>query len=138
LTNSIKLWGFKMDSTESNALKMDFLSSDALKNRTSMEKISLIVEKVKAGDLLVMEGGLTPSEEAELIETTMREIDIENFVGIDIYTLEKDKISFFGLSKKKTIGITIIGPANVMKSVKKKSNFLSMIANLGDSGASLH
>jgi uncharacterized protein len=127
-----------MDSTESNALKMDFLSSDALKNRTSMEKISLIVEKVKAGDLLVMEGGLTPSEEAELIETTMREIDIENFVGIDIYTLEKDKISFFGLSKKKTIGITIIGPANVMKSVKKKSNFLSMIANLGDSGASLH
>jgi hypothetical protein len=127
-----------MDSTESNALKMDFLSSDALKNRTSMEKISLIVEKVKAGDLLVMEGGLTPAEEAELIETTMREIDIENFVGIDIYTLEKDKISFFGLSKKKTIGITIIGPANVMKSVKKKSNFLSMIANLGDSGASLH
>ena len=127
-----------MDSKESNALKMDFLSSDALKTRTSMEKISMIVDKVKEGDLLVIEGGLTPSEEAELIETTMREIDIENFVGIDIYTLEKDKSSFFGLSKKKTIGITIIGPANVMKAVKKKQNFLSMIANLGDSGASLH
>ena len=36
-----------MDSTESNALKMDFLSSDALKNSTSMEKISMIVDKVK-------------------------------------------------------------------------------------------
>ena len=68
----------------------------------------------------------------------MREIDIENFMGIDIYTLEKDKIIIFWAFKKKTIGITIIGPANVMKSVKKKSNFLSMIANLGDSGASLH
>ena len=127
-----------MDSTDTNALKMDFVSSEALKNSTSMEKISMIVDKVKEGDLLVIEGALTPSEEAELIETTMREIDIENFVGIDIYTLEKDKSSFFGLSKKKTIGITIIGPANVMKTVKKRENFLSMIANLGDSGASLH
>lgn len=127
-----------MDSKEPNALKMDFLSSDALKTRTGMEKISMIVDKVKNGDLVVIEGGLTPGEEADLIETTMREIDVENFMGIDIFTLETNKTSFFGLSKKKTIGITIIGPANVMKAVKKKSNFLSMIANLGDSGASLH
>ena len=127
-----------MDNKESNALKMDFLSSDALKTRTGMEKISMIVDKVKDGDLVVIEGGLTPEEEANLIETTMREIDVENFMGIDIFTLETNKTSFFGLSKKKTIGITIIGPANVMKAVKKKSNFLSMIANLGDSGASLH
>jgi uncharacterized protein len=119
-------------------LKMDFLSSDALESRSSMEKISMIIGRVKEGDILVIEGGLSPSEEAELIETTMREIDVENFVGIDVYTLEKDESSFFGLSKKKTVGLTIIGPANVMRSVKKKSNFLSMIAELGDSGASVH
>jgi hypothetical protein len=117
---------------------MDFLSSDALKNRSSMEKIAMIVDKVKNGDLLVMEGGLTPSEEAELIETTMREIDVENFLGIDIYTLEKDQSTFFGLSKRKTVGITIIGPANVMKTVKRKSNFLSMIAQLGGADAPVH
>ncbi len=121
-----------------NGLKMDFLSSDALLAHTSMEKISMIVERVKEGNLVIIEGGLSPEEEAELIETTMREIDIENFVGIDIYTLEKDRKSLFGISKKKTVGLTIIGPANIMKTVKKKSNFLSMIANLGDSGASLH
>jgi hypothetical protein len=119
-------------------LKMDFLSSDALESRSSMEKISMIIGRVKEGDILVIEGGLSPSEEAELIETTMREIDVENFVGIDVYTLEKDESSFFGLSKKKTVGLTIIGPANVMRSVKKKSNFLSMIAELGDSSASVH
>ena len=121
-----------------NSLKMDFLSSDALKNRSSMEKIAMIVDKVKNGDLLVMEGGLTPNEEAELIETTMREIDVENFLGIDIYTLEKDQSTFFGLSKRKTVGITIIGPANVMKTVKRKSNFLSMIAQLGGADAPVH
>lgn len=127
-----------MDEVNINALKMDFLSSDALTSHTSMEKVSMIVDKVKDGDLVVIEGGLAPEEEAELIETTMREIDVENFMGIDIYTLEKDEKSFFGLSKRRTIGITIIGPANVMKTVKKRSNFLSMIANLGDADASMH
>lgn len=123
---------------ETNALKMDFLSSDALKDRSSIEKISMIVERVKKGEILVIEGGLEPEEEAELIETTMREIDVESFVGIDIYTLEKDESSFFGLSKKKTVGITIIGPANIMKQVKRKSNFISMVASLGDSDASMY
>lgn len=138
-TNGLKTDVKTTDQTDINTgLKMDFLSSSALNAHTSMEKISMIVERVKNGDLVVIEGGLAPEEEAELIETTMREIDVENFMGIDIYTLEKDQSSFFGLSRKKTVGITIIGPANVMKEVKKKSNFLSMIANLGDSDASMH
>lgn len=113
-------------------LKMDFISSEALENATSMEKIYMIIKKVKEGAVVVMEGDLTPSERAELIETTMREIDVENFVGIDVHTLERDSSSFFGLSKKKTVVITIIGPANVMKTVKKQSNFLSMVADLNN------
>src|SRR5690606_28218573 len=121
-----------------DGLKMDFLSSKALEDKSSIEKISLIIDRVKDGDILVLEGSLSPSEEAELIETTMREIDVDNFVGIDIYTLEKDEKAFLGLSKRRTVGLTIIGPANVMRTVKKKSNFLSMIAEIGDSGASVH
>jgi len=113
-------------------LKMDFISSEALENVTSFEKVSMIINKVKKGSVVVMEGGLTPSERAELIETTMREIDIENFVGIDIHTLEKNSASFFGLSKKKTVVITIVGPANLMKTVKKQSNLLSMVAEISN------
>ncbi|MDR2830113.1 MAG: DUF2073 domain-containing protein [Methanobrevibacter sp.] len=111
-------------------LKMDFISSNALESATSMEKIYMIIERVKKGNVVVMDGGLTPSERAELIETTMREIDIDNFVGIDVHTLEKDSSSFFGLSKKKIVVITIVGPANLMKTIKKQSNFLSMVASL--------
>jgi hypothetical protein len=114
-------------------LKMDFISSEALESATSMEKIYMIIERVKKGNVVVMAGGLTPSERAELIETTMREIDIDNFVGVEVETLEKDTSSFFGLSKKKTVAITIVGPANLMKTVKKQSNFLSMVANLKSS-----
>ncbi|KZX10551.1 OapB/ArvB family protein [Methanobrevibacter filiformis] len=113
-----------------NGLKMDFISSEALENASSMEKIYMIIERVKKGNIVVMEGGLTNYERTELIETTMREIDIENFVGIDVHTLEKDTTSFLGFSKKKTVVITIVGPANLMKTVKKQSNFLSMVADI--------
>ncbi|MDR1721415.1 MAG: DUF2073 domain-containing protein, partial [Methanobrevibacter sp.] len=107
-----------------------------LENATSMEKIYMIIDKVKNGSIVVMEGGLTPGERAELIETTMREIDIENFVGVDVHTLEKVSKGFLGLSKKKEVVITVVGPANVMKTVKKQSNFLSMVANIGNQSKS--
>lgn len=116
-----------------NSVKMNFLSSEVLLNVTAMEKIYLIIDKVKDGDIVVLEGGLTPSEEAELIETTMREIDIENFRGIDIQTLEKNKPGFLGLSNKKRISLTIIGPANIMKEVKRQPNILSVVAGLDKS-----
>ena len=116
-------------------LKMDFISSEALENASSMEKIYMIIERVKKGNVVVMEGGLTNYERTELIETTMREIDIENFVGIDVQTLEKDTSSFLGFSKKKTVVNTIVGPANLMKTVKKQSNFLSMVADFENANA---
>lgn len=114
-------------------LKMDFVSSKALENTSSMEKIYMIIERVKEGNLVVMEGGLTTPEKTELIETTMREIDIENFVGIDVQTLEESSSSFLGFSKKNTI-ITIIGPANLMKTVKKQSSILSLVAEISNGG----
>lgn len=127
LKNSIN-GGFKIE-----GLKLDFISSEALENISSIEKIYKIIGLVKEGNLVVMEGGLSTSEETELIETTMREIDIENFVGIDVNTLEKRSSSFLGFSRKTTV-ITIIGPANLMKTVKKQSNFLSMVAGVTDNG----
>jgi len=85
-----------------------------------------------------MEGGLSTSEKTELIETTMREIDVEddsaNFVGIDINTLDKDSSTFFGFLKRKTV-ITVIGPADVVKTVEKQSNFLSMVAEVSEKGS---
>ena len=38
---------------------MDF-SSKALEDKSSMEKISLIIDRVKDGDILVLEGSLSP------------------------------------------------------------------------------
>ncbi|MDR0912311.1 MAG: DUF2073 domain-containing protein [Methanobrevibacter sp.] len=115
-----------------DGIKLDFISFEAIENATSMEKISMIIERVKKGSVVVVEGNLTPLERTELIETTMREIDIENFVGIDIQTLEKDTKSLFGFKKKKQVVITIVGPANVMHNVKKQSNILSIVAKLDE------
>ena len=98
-----------------------------------MEKIYKIIGLVKKGNLVVMEGGLSTSEQTELIETTMREFDLEDFIGIDINTLDKNSQSILGFLKKKTV-ITIIYPANLMKTVEKHSNFLSMVTEISENG----
>jgi hypothetical protein len=41
-----------------NALKMDFISSAVLKSQSSIEKISMIMERFIKGEILVIEGGL--------------------------------------------------------------------------------
>ena len=40
--------------------------------------------------------------------------------------------------KEKNSGYNHSGPANIMKQVKRKSNFISMVASLGDSDASMY
>ncbi|MCL2116363.1 MAG: DUF2073 domain-containing protein [Methanobrevibacter sp.] len=119
-------------------LKLLFISSQALEDISSIEKIYKIIGLVKEGNLVVMDGGLSAFEQTELIETTMREIDVENeaenFIGFDINTLDKDSSSFLGFLKKKTV-ITVIGPADLVKTVEKQSDFLSMVAEVSGDGS---
>jgi len=125
--------GFKV-----KGLELNFISSEALENMSSIEKIYEIIGLVKKGNLVVMEGDLSVFEQAELIEATMREIDVEDdnetFVGIDVNTLDKNPESFLGRLKKKTV-VTVIGPAKLVKTVEKHSNFLSMVAEVSGTGS---
>ena len=41
---------------------MDLISQEKLEHMTSMEKIRLILDKVKTGRIVVLESGLTPDE----------------------------------------------------------------------------
>jgi len=107
---------------------MDFISSEALENTSSIEKIYKIIDRVKDGNLVVMEGNLTTQEQTELIETTMREFDVETFAGIDINTLDKTSTSILRRTKKTTV-VTIIGPADKVKMLQKEPNFISVVAN---------
>ncbi len=116
-------------------IQLDFISSERLSGMKPMEKIDLILNKIKKDIIVVLEEGLTPEEEKELIEATMREIDIENFHGIEFYRIDhkasfRDKLAFYLTGKKQT-GLTIVGPAKMIEAIKREpEGVITMIAKL--------
>ncbi|MBO4354794.1 MAG: DUF2073 domain-containing protein [Methanomicrobium sp.] len=117
-------------------VQIDLISSERLENLTTLEKVRLILEKVMEGNVVVLEKGLTPDEQSFLIETTMREITPDGFAGIEMETYSTGSESghksgglFGGLFGKKdssnTGRLTVIGPANQMKTLKKDKDLIS-------------
>jgi len=116
-------------------IHMDLISGKKLEKMTSMEKIRLILDKVKTGKIVVLESGLTPDEEVRLIEMTMTEIRVDEFSGIEIesYPAKKegsflDRI--FGRSLKGRM--TVIGPANQIRTIEKDKYQISTKVSVGD------
>lgn len=116
-------------------VQMDLISGEKLEKMTSMEKIRLILDKVKKGKIVVLECGLTSDEEVRLIEMTMTEIRVDEFSGIEIesYPSKKegsflDKI--FGRSLKGRM--TVIGPANQLRTIEKDKYQISTKVSVGD------
>jgi hypothetical protein len=116
-------------------VQMDLISGEKLEKMTSMEKIRLILDKVKNGKIVVLESGLTSDEEVRLIEMTMTEIRVDEFSGIEIesYPSRKegsflDKI--FGRSLKGRM--TVIGPANQLRTIEKDKYQISTKVSVGD------
>ena len=116
-------------------VQMDLISGEKLEKMTSMEKIRLILDKVKNGKIVVLESGLTSDEEVRLIEMTMTEIRVDEFSGIEIesYPSKKegsflDKI--FGRALKGRM--TVIGPANQLRTIEKDKYQISTKVSVGD------
>jgi len=117
-----------------HGVRLDIVSKNRLSSMTAMEKIRLILDSVHTGKIIVLEWGLTPEEEAKLIEVTMSEITHDDFIGIEIesYPYQQKNVGFIGklLGKSGTQPrLTVIGPANRLKTIKKDSDFISAIVS---------
>ncbi|ABK14999.1 MAG: DUF2073 domain-containing protein [Methanothrix sp.] len=117
-------------------VQMDLISEEKLNRMTSMEKIRLILDKVKTGRIVVLESGLTPEEEVRLIEMTMTEIRVDEFSGIEIESYPAKREGSFvsrilgrGSSKGR---MTVIGPANQLRTVEKDQYQISTKVSVGD------
>lgn len=116
-------------------VQIDLISAERLDHLTTLEKVRLILDEVMEGNVVVLEKGLTPDEQSLLIETTMREITPNGFAGIEMETYSaggqehtKSGGLFGGLfGKKESHGgrLTVIGPANQMKTLKKDKDLIS-------------
>jgi hypothetical protein len=134
-------------------IKMDFISSAMLNGKTGKKKINFILGKVKDGSILVMNGVLKPDEEMDLIKETMRRVD-DGFPGIEICSIKKqakgwkqffdvlsergEKVqdyiwrSITGKSIKTDLrtGLTLVGPAKIIKGIKKNPDSFSVLAEV--------
>jgi hypothetical protein len=109
-----------------DGISVNLVSRDKLDGFSSTEKLNFILKEVKKGKVLVLEQGLTPFEQTELIEHTMKEIKQDTFIGIEIEGYSEDKQTFiqkiFKIIKKPRM--TVIGPADLLKTIRKDSNMI--------------
>jgi hypothetical protein len=109
-------------------LGIDFnlVSRQKIVGLSSEEKLSFILKEVKKGKILVLEQGLTPIEQTNLIERTMKEIKQDTFIGVEMEGYGEDSPTFlqkiFGMVKRPRM--TLIGPANLLKMIKKDNDMI--------------
>jgi uncharacterized protein len=109
-----------------SGITFNLISRQKLEQLSSPEKLKYILQEVKEGRILVLEHGLTPNEQATLIEHTMKEINHDTFIGIEIGGYECEKTGFFqrvfGVVKKPRM--TVIGPAHLLRMVHKDNDMI--------------
>ncbi|MBA7511487.1 hypothetical protein ES705_03483 [subsurface metagenome] len=102
---------------------MDLVSEERINSMGSMEKIRFVLEGVKSGNIVVLEGGLTSEEQMNLIELTMAEVS-EDFPGIEMSGYPSKK-GFLNMRRKARL--TVIGPAKIMRTMKKEKDLISAV-----------
>ncbi len=120
--------------TDVDGVQIDLISGARMENLASMEKIRLILDGVREGNIVILEEGLTPDEESKLIEVTMTEISPDEFNGIEIETYPRSQTadrSFLDrlMGRESTKKLTVIGPANQIETLHKDENLISALVS---------
>ena len=116
-------------------LTLQFIPYSEIENLSTDGKINKLLNVVKKNEIVLMEGRLEPDEETKLIEQTMKEIT-SKFKGIEICTIypKKDKNLTTQLKSALTQlllgnkeGLTVIGPATIIKEIKRDPNKIQLL-----------
>lgn len=107
---------------------LQFVPYTEIESMSSLGRIRKLLNIAKQNKIVLLQGRLKKEEETELIKTTMEEINKE-FRGIELAVINPSQASLEGFNKFKNNvisfvlgdrqGLTIIGPANVVKAISK-------------------
>jgi len=119
---------------DGDGVQIDLISGARMEDLASMEKIRLILDGVRDGNIVILEEGLSPDEESKLIEVTMTEISPDEFNGIEIETYPRSETadrSFLDrlMGRQSTKKLTVIGPANQIQTLHKDENLISALVS---------
>jgi hypothetical protein len=115
-----------------------FLPYSEIKSLGSDERIKKVLKIILGNNILILQGKLTPGEEARLIGDTMAMIEhVPNFKGIELAVITGDENESFFARMKKGIAnalsggdmgaITIIGPATIVKEIKRNPKKIELL-----------
>ena len=130
----------KKDLGKIKGFSIQFLPYSEIKNLDSDKRIRKILGIVLGNNILILQGRLAPEEETRLIGDTMAMIEhLKNFKGIELAVIsENGNQGFFGKMKSgianMLIGgdlgaITIIGPATIVKEIKRNPKKIELLLN---------
>ena len=117
-----------------NGVQIDLISGSRMAGLRSMEKIRLILDGVREGNIVILEEGLSPDEESKLIEVTMTEISPDDFSGIEIESYPRAETadqSFLDrlMGRESPKKLTFIGPANQIETLHKDEQLISALVS---------
>jgi len=118
-------------------LTLQFVPYRDIENLSSQKRINKLLRIVKEEKIVLLEGKLKSYEETELIRKTMEQIN-DQFKGIELSVvypenrdadpfLKKIKSSLINLLLGDRKGLTIIGPASIIKEIKKDPDKIQLL-----------
>ncbi len=112
-----------------------FIPYHEIESLSSVKRVNKLLNIVKDNRIVIMEGRLKKEEETDLIEITMEQIT-PKFKGIELSVIYPDKSHQEGMQKVKgvvtnlllgnRVGLTIIGPASIVKKIEKNPDKIEL------------
>ena len=128
----------KLDKLKGFAIQ--FLPYSEIRDLNSNERIKKILGIVLGNNILILQGKLKSEEETRLIGDTMAMISyVKNFKGIELAVISGNGNEGFFFKMKKGLvntlsggdlgAITIIGPATIVKEIKRNPKKIELLLN---------
>jgi hypothetical protein len=119
---------------DGDGVQIDLISGQRMSGLTSMEKIRMILDGVREGNIVILEEGLSPDEESRLIEVTMTEISPDEFNGIEIETYPRSEAGEASIldrlmGRQSTQKLTVIGPADQIETLHKDETLIKTLVS---------
>ncbi len=125
-------------------LTLQYIPYVQIHNLSSEQRVQKLLSLVSENKILLLEGKLRKEEEASLIERTMEQIgqnDDNDFKGIELSTIDpksrhrsneflsKFRSAFATMLLGDRTGMTIIGPASIVKEIKQDPEKVELLIN---------
>ena len=115
---------------------LQFVPYHEIEDLGSARRVKKLIDVVKENKIVLLQGRLKKEEETDLISIAMEEFG-DKFKGIELAVInpsdknitgiKKLRNNFFGVLLGDRQGLTVIGPATIVKEIKKDPNKIELL-----------